>query len=58
MKKNYTLDDKIDAFNRIAACMNDGYIDLSEIHDDVEFYVIAEALKLYRKQLKKENDQS
>lgn len=54
--KKYTDEDIKYAFDRLVSMMNDGYIDIDEIYDDVEFHIIAEALKLYKEKLKKEID--
>jgi hypothetical protein len=54
--KKYTDEDINYAVDRLVSMMNDGYIDIDEIYDDVEFHIIAEALKLYKEKLKKEND--
>jgi hypothetical protein len=58
MKPKYTYNDIADAIDRLESMMNDGYIDIDDLYDDVEFHIIAEALKLYKEKLTKENDQS
>lgn len=49
MHKICSREDVEDALNRIDAQMEMGYLDIGGVGDDVEMYIIQQAIKEYRK---------
>ena len=48
MNNNYIREDIVDALNRIESMLEDDYIDLNGWPDEIELYIVEEAIKEYR----------